>query len=105
MNKDGEVRLGDLADSFAWYYEDRIKNGLAAEKKTCIFTKGRYSKKDVERLILSMPFKRFEEMGYLHHSKYLGVLQIDKSIMKSLDENDLSDLLTYCSNALERYWR
>ena len=105
MNKDGEVRLGDLADSFAWYYEDRIKKGLAAEKKTCIFTKGGYNKKDVERLILSMPFKRFEEMGYLHHSKYLGVLQIDKSIMKSLDENDFSDLLTYCSNALERYWR
>ena len=33
-------------------------------KKPCIFTKGEYSVKDVENLILSMPFKRFEDMGY-----------------------------------------
>lgn len=105
MNANGEVNLGELADSFAWYYEDRMKQGLEAEKKNCIFTKGGYTKKDVERLILSMPFKRFEEMGYMHHSKYLGILQIDKSIMKSLDDNDISDLLTYCTDALDRYWK
>jgi hypothetical protein len=43
-------------------------------------------------------------MGYMHHSKYLGILQIDKSIMKSFDEDDMSDLLYSCSEALSRYW-
>lgn len=77
---------------------------MQAEKKPCIFTKGNYSSKDVEKLILSMPFKRFEDMGYMHHSKYLGILQIDKSIMKSFDDDDMSDLLTYCTEGLEKYW-
>ncbi len=104
MNEKGEALLSDVAESFAWYYEDRIKNGLSAEKKPCIFTKGGYSPKDVEKLILANPFKRFEGMGYMRHSKYLGVIQIDKSIMKTFDENDISDILTYCTDALERYW-
>lgn len=104
MNEHGEAMLSDVAESFAWYYEDRIKKGLPAEKKNCIFTKGDYTQKDVERLILSMPFKRFEGMGYMRHSKYLGVIQIDKSIMKTLDDDDISSILTYCTDALERYW-
>lgn len=104
MNEKGEANLGEIAESFAWYYENRIKQGLPAEKKNCIFTKGSYTIKDVETLILSNPFKRFEDMGYMHHSKYLGVLQIDKSIIKSFDDNDTSDLLTYCTDALDKYW-
>ena len=105
MNERGEAMLSEVAQSFAWYYEDRIKNGMPAEKKNCIFTKGGYTAKDVERLIINMPFKRFEGMGYMRHSKYLGIIQIDKSIMKTLDDNDISDILTYCTEALERYWK
>ena len=105
MNEKGEAVLSEVAEAFAWYYEDRKKQGLPAEKKNCIFTKGSYTAKDVERLILSMPFKRFEGMGYMRHSKYLGIIQIDKSIMKTLDDNDISEILTYCTNALDRYWK
>lgn len=104
MNEKGEALLREVAESFACYYEDRVKNGLPAEKRNCIFTKGGYTLKEVEHLILSMPFKRFESMGYMRHSKYLGVIQIDKSIMKTFDDDDISTILTYCTNALERYW-
>ena len=104
MNEKGEADIVDVTDTFSCYYEERKKQGLQAEKKQCIFTKGNYSSKDVEKLILSMPFKRFEDMGYMHHSKYLGILQIDKSIMKSFDDDDMSDLLTYCTEGLEKYW-
>ena len=105
MNEKGEAALSDVADIFADYYEDRIKNGLIAEKKTCIFTKGGYTSKDVEKLILSMPFKRFEGMGYMRHSKYLGIIQIDKSIMKDWTDVDTETILKCCIDALERYWR
>lgn len=104
MNEKGEASLSDVVEAFTWYYEDRIQNGLPAEKKNCIFTKGDYTAKDVERLILSMPFKRFEGMGYMRHSKYLGVIQIDKSIMKDWSDSDAEALQKRCSEALERYW-
>ena len=105
MNEKGEALLSDVVESFAWYYEDRVKKGLPAEKKNCIFTKGGYTTKDVERLILSMPFNRFEGMGYMRHSKYLGIIQIDKSIMKTLNSDDISTILKYCTDALDRYWK
>ncbi len=104
MNEYGEASVVDVAEQFSAYYEDRIAKGLPAENKNCIFTRGSYTMKDVEKLILSMPFKRFEDMGYMHHSKYLGIIQIDKSIMKNLDDDDISELLTYCSGALDKYW-
>ena len=51
-----------------------------------------------------MPFKRFEDMGFMHHSKYLGTIKLDRQIMKTLTEEDLADLRTYCNEALKRYF-
>lgn len=104
MNEAGEVLLDDVAQAFAEYYEDRIAKGLPAEKKKCIFTVGGYTQKDVQRLILSMPFKRFEDMGFMRHSKYIGTLQLDKSIVKELNNDILEEIYKCCTDALERYW-
>jgi len=104
MNDKGEAKLDEIVDSFTAYYENRRESGLKAEKRKCIFTKGNYTAKDVQSLILSMPFRRFEDMGYMHHSKYMGVLQIDKSIMRNLTEEDKENVLNYCYQALNRYW-
>lgn len=105
MNNRGEAELSEVAELFADYYEERVRNGLHAEKKNCIFTKGGYSLKDVEKLILGMPFKRFEGMGYMRHSKYLGIIQIDKCIMKDWNDSDLETVVKNCNDALERYWK
>ena len=35
--------------------------------------------------------------------KYLRIIQIDKSIMKKLDDDDISTILKYCTYALEWY--
>ena len=104
MDESGKARLEDVADSFAAFYEERIEAGLPAEKKPCIFTRGGYTQKDVERLILSMPFKRFEDMGFISHSKYLGILQIDRHIMNRITEKETKQLQEYCRVALIRYF-
>ena len=104
MNEDGEALLEYVTQEFAAFYEGRVERGLPAEKKKCIFTKGGYTEKQVERLILTMPFKRFEDMGFMHHSKYLGTIKLNRQIMKTLTEEDLADLRAYCHNALERYF-
>lgn len=104
MDAEGEARLEYVCEEFAAFYEDRIAAGLPAEKKNCIFTKGGYSEKDVEKLILSMPFKRFEDMGFMHHSKYVGTIQLDKTIMKNFTDEDRQSLREYCQMALGRYF-
>lgn len=104
MSDDGDALLKAVVEDFAGFYEDRIAQGLPAEKKKCIFTKGSYTEKDVERLILSMPFKRFEDMGFMHHAKYLGTIQLDRSIVRKLTDADKNMLKQYCKRALDKYF-
>ena len=104
MDKEGNAVIEDVARKFAAFYEDRAARGMLAEKKSCIFTKGGYTDKDVERLILSMPFKRFEDMHFIRHSKHLGLIQLDKSILRKLSEDDVETIRKSCQEALERYF-
>ena len=77
---------------------------LPAELKPCIFTKGEYSVKDAENLILSMPFKRFEDMGFMHHSKNIGIIKLDRDIIKNLTDDDVKKLIASADKALSRYF-
>ena len=51
-----------------------------------------------------MPFKRFEDMGFIHHSKYLGTIQMNPAIVKRWTEDEVRSLRTYCDNALAKYF-
>ena len=104
LNAEGEAKLDGVVAGFAEFYENRIKEGKIPEKKPCIFTKGGYTQKDVERLILSMPFKRFEDMSFISHSKFLGTVKIDRSIMHRLTDDDIENLKADCEKALQRYF-
>ena len=104
MDEQGQARLEDVVQFFAAYYESRIEKGLVVEKKPCIFTKGGYTDKDVERLILSMPFKRFEDMGFIHHAKHLGIIQLERAILRRLEDRDIEKIKTCCHAALKKYF-
>lgn len=104
MNETGSAKLEDVAKDFAAYYEDRKKRGLPAEKKPCIFTKGDYTEKDVEGLILRMPFKRFEDMHAMHHAKQLGTIEFYRSLAKQLTEEDYDIMRQSSEEALKKYF-
>lgn len=104
IDGNGGAKLEDVARDFARFYEDRRERGLEPEKKTCIFTKGGYTQKDVEHLILSMPFRRFEDMHAIHHAKELGIIQFYKSLAKQLTEEDYAAIRKYSEEAIRRYF-
>ncbi len=104
MDQTGSAKLADLAADFARYYEDRRAKGLPPEKKTCIFTKGGYTAKDVEQLILRMPFRRFEDMHAVHHAKQLGTIQFYKALFNQLTDDDFDQIREISNAALRRYF-
>lgn len=104
MSRDGEARLEDVAQEFANFYIERKERGLPAEKKKCIFTRDSFTEKEVEKLILSMPFKRFEDMNFMHHTKHLGTIKIDRRIMRNLTEDDIAYLRDCCNKSLKKYF-
>ena len=104
MDETGSAKLADVAADFARFYEERKEKGLPPEKRTCIFTRGGYTPRDVEQLILRMPFRRFEDMHAVHHAKQLGTIQFYKALFSQLTEDDFDQIRESSQEALRRYF-
>ena len=100
----GRIKLDDIVAYFRSYYEDRRNAGYIVEKKNSIFAKGGYTNKEAERNILSNPFKRFEDMQMLKHTKTLGIIQVDESVWKKLTDAEKAEIEKICDEKLTEYY-
>ena len=100
IDDEGNVRICDIVDYFKEFYETRKENGLIAEKATSIFQKGGYTDKDVERNILSNPFKRFADMRFLQRCRDVTMIRINPTIFKKLTPEDKALILDTCEKNL-----
>ena len=100
----GRIKLDDIVAYFRSYYEGRRAAGLPVEKKNSIFAKGGYTDKEAERNILSNPFKRFEDMQMLWHTKTLGIIQVDEPVWKHLSKDEMAEVEAICDIKLDSYY-
>ena len=100
----GRVKLSDIVDYFRKFYEAQRAAGLVVEKANSIYAKGDYTDTQAQRNILSNPFKRFENMQMLHHTRTLGVVQVDESVWKKLTEEEKQEIQRICDEKLESYF-
>lgn len=104
-DKNGRVKIEDIVSYFKNFYEGRRAAGLIVEKSNSIFAKGGYTDKEAERNILSNPFKRFEDMNMLRHTKTLGIIEVDSTVWKKLTEEDKARVESVCEEKLEEYYK
>lgn len=100
----GRVKLEDIVRYFRSYYEGRRLLGQKVEKANSIFAKGGYTDKEAERNILANPFKRFEDMNMMHHTKTLGIVQVDESVWKALSAEEKLEIERICNETLIKYY-
>lgn len=103
-DKNGRVKLEDIVSYFKNFYESRRAGGLIIEKSNSIFAKGGYTDKEAERNILSNPFKRFEDMNMLRHTKTLGIIEIDSTVWKKLPADEKQYIENTCDGKLKEYY-
>ena len=77
---------------------------MKVEKANSIFAKGGYTDKEAERNILSNPFKRFEDMNMMRHTKTLGIIEVDGAVWKKLSDDEKKRIEEICDVKLERYF-
>ena len=65
VDENGRVLIEDIVNYFMEYYRVRQEKGQVVEKKSSIFCKDGYTRKDVERNIFANPFKRFP-LKFIH---------------------------------------
>ena len=104
MDSSGRVALLDVVDYFIDFYEDRKAHGMIAEKSTSIYQKGGYTRKDVEKNILSNPFKRFEDMRFLMRCKDVETIEVNPIIFRKLTREDWLHIVDVCDKSLEKYY-
>lgn len=104
MDTSGRVALPDVVDYFIDFYEDRKAHGMIAEKSTSIYQKGGYTRKDVEKNILSNPFKRFEDMRFLMRCKDVETIEVNPIIFRKLTREDWLYIVDVCDKSLEKYY-
>ena len=100
----GKVQLDEIVSFFREFYDARIRAGLTAEKQNSIFAKGGYTDKETIRNILAYPFKRFEYMQMLRHTKTLGIIEVEPTVWKNLTDDEVRQILDICDEKLERYY-
>jgi DNA or RNA helicases of superfamily II len=103
-DKSGRVKLDDITAYFKVYYEDRRDKGLVVEKSNSLFAKGGYTDKEAQRNILSNPFKRFEDMQMLRHTKTLGIVEVEPTVWKNLTDDEKDEIRRICEEKLDSYF-
>lgn len=101
----GSIQLADIVAYFRAYYEGRRAAGLVVEKPNSLFARGGYTDKEAERNILANPFKRFEDMQMLRHTRTLGIVQVDESVWKKLTAGEKAEMEKICEEKLVNYYK
>ena len=100
----GHAKLTDLANYFRTFFENRRAQGKPVERKNSIYFSGNATEQEIINNILSNPFKRFEYMKIMSHTKTLGIIQMDASVWKKLTSSEKEEITAICNNKLEEYF-
>ncbi len=101
----GRMKLTDLVQFFRSFYVDRRSRGLIVEKPNSLYCREDVTDKEIERNILANPFKRFEDMQMMRHTRTLGIVEVDNSVWKRLTEEEKTEIRGICEEKLEGYYR
>ncbi len=63
------------------------------------------SDRDIESILLSMPFEKFERRKFIRRLKELTLLKFDPVLWKSLTQQDKADLKQLAETALVEYYQ
>lgn len=102
--KDGKAPMSKIVSYFRDFYELRRNMGQFVEKSNSIFARSGYSDKEVKKLILVYPYKRFAEMQIFTYSKLFGTVSMDTSIWNSLNSSEILEICKMCDEHIEKYY-
>lgn len=103
IDEKGRIRLEDLVSYFIDFYEYRRERGLLVEKRKCLYLR-EYTRKEVERNILSNPFRRFEDMNFMRKSRDVKYIQLSRHILKNLKSDEIDWIIRHCDKKLKKYY-
>jgi hypothetical protein len=59
---------------------------------------------EVQRVMLDMPFEKFERRGYLRYDRDLAFVRFEPSLWRQLKPDDLAKLRGICEESIKKYY-
>lgn len=103
-DKNGRARIEDIVAYFRRFYQQRRENGLIVEKPKSVYCKEQIEDAEIRRNILAYPFRRFELMSLMRHTKTLGIIEIDATVWKRLEAEEVKRIIAVCNRNIAEYY-
>jgi hypothetical protein len=105
VDSSGKAGLADVVCSFREFYERRKADGLVVERAgTRMARVGELDDAEVRRLMLEMPFEKFERRRYLKYDRDLAYLRFDPVLWRQFKREDLERIRALCREAIAEYY-
>ena len=101
----GKADFSNIINYFIEYYKMRKKDGLFVEKTNCLIVNSKYTDKDVARLIINNPYRRFEDMGFVKLYKDTNIIEINPIIWENLPKFEMGHIKLICDQKLIEYYK
>jgi superfamily II DNA or RNA helicase len=105
VDSHGRASLAEVVRKFRQFYEDREAAGLVVEKATARMAKlDGLDDSDVQRVMLEMPFEKFERRRYLRYDHDLAFVRFEPTLWRQLKPDDLAKLRAISEESIEKYY-
>jgi superfamily II DNA or RNA helicase len=101
----GRARANEVARRFQQFYRDRRAAGLVVERPgSRKVPVDELDETSAQRLMLSMPFEKFERRQFLRYDRDLAYVRFDPRLWRQLGPDDRGQIRSLCQRSIESYY-
>jgi superfamily II DNA or RNA helicase len=102
---DGRAKLSEVVQGFRRFYQKRSAAGLPVERATAKMNRvAELDDIEVQRVILEMPFEKFERRRYLKYDRDLAYVRFAPPLWRQLEAEDLQQIRATCQKSIQSYY-
>lgn len=105
LDAGGRAEMAAVIRGFREFYQRRKEQGLPVEKPNMRMHRvDELSDADIGRVIVEMPFEKFERRRYLKYDRDLAFIRFELRLWRQLTASDLEELKAICEREIEQYY-
>ena len=104
-DRDGCISIENAAAYFREYYSNRKAQGLAIEKKQCIYLRDDVTDAQIIANLLSNPVKALIESGFFFYNEDSHVFSVSPDIWSTIDISNKAAITRICRQKLKDYYK
>ena len=104
-DRDGCISIENAAVYFREYYSNRKAQGLAIEKKQCIYLRDDVTDAQIIANLLSNPVKALIESGFFFYNEDSHVFSVSPDIWSTIDRSNKAAITRICRQKLKDYYK